>query len=216
MIYNIKYFRRKLKKIYDKITFSSKKYWEKRYHTGGNSGSGSYNSIASFKAEVINDFINTHSIDTLVDLGCGDGNQVKYLKINNYIGLDVSKTAIKLCTKMYEKDSSKNFYIFEQLKYDQIIKDFEPELTLSLDVIYHLIENAVFETYIQNLFYGSTKFVIIFSTNFDEYTETIHHRNREFTNYVNKNILGWKLLKIIENPFKGVDSAADFYIYEKI
>ena len=37
--------------------FSSKDYWEKRYAEGGNSGYGSYNNLAKFKAEVINNFI---------------------------------------------------------------------------------------------------------------------------------------------------------------
>ena len=34
---------------------SSKDYWEKRYSKGGNSGAGSYNNLALFKASIIND-----------------------------------------------------------------------------------------------------------------------------------------------------------------
>lgn len=41
------------------------------------------------------------------------------------------------------------------------------DLTLSLDVIYHLIEDNVFFTYMDRLFDSSTKFVIIYSLNTD-------------------------------------------------
>ena len=39
------------------LTFNSSLFWENRYKKGGNSGSGSYNKMAEFKAKVINDFI---------------------------------------------------------------------------------------------------------------------------------------------------------------
>jgi hypothetical protein len=48
-----------------KRKFSSTEYWEQRYQSGGNSGSGSYNHLADFKANFINDFItkyNVHSV----------------------------------------------------------------------------------------------------------------------------------------------------------
>ncbi len=37
--------------------FNSKKYWNDRYVKGGNSGTGSYNELAKFKAHIINSFI---------------------------------------------------------------------------------------------------------------------------------------------------------------
>ena len=44
--------------IVGKIKFTtSKNYWEERYKTGGNSGAGSYDRLAKFKAQIINDFI---------------------------------------------------------------------------------------------------------------------------------------------------------------
>ena len=44
----IKIIRRELRKLYDRLTFNSKSYWERRYRTGGNSGAGSYSLIAEF------------------------------------------------------------------------------------------------------------------------------------------------------------------------
>ena len=71
-----------------------KKYWEDRYKNGGNSGAGSYNELATFKADVINEFIQKKNIDSAIEVGCGDGNNQKIYLITNYLGLDVSKYII--------------------------------------------------------------------------------------------------------------------------
>lgn len=97
------------------------------------------------------------------------------------------------------------------------------ELSLSLDVIYHLIENEVFDHYMRNLFGAARCYVIIYSSNLDEErgNSLNHIRHRKFTNWINENISGWKIKNIIPNkyPYKGDykrGSLADFYIYEKI
>jgi hypothetical protein len=47
---------------------NSKQYWEKRYRSGGGSGSGSYNNLAVFKAEIINAFIKENDVKSVVEL----------------------------------------------------------------------------------------------------------------------------------------------------
>ena len=89
--------------------FNSKDYWEKRYANGGNSGSGSYNNLAKFKAEIINNFINKNKINTVIEWGSGDCNQLTLANYKNYIGYDVSQTAIKICQKKFFNDSTKVF-----------------------------------------------------------------------------------------------------------
>lgn len=42
--------------------FNSKKYWNDRYLTVGNSGAGSYNKLAQFKADIINNFVEKNQI----------------------------------------------------------------------------------------------------------------------------------------------------------
>ncbi len=59
----------------------SNKYWTQRYAEGGNSGAGSYGKFARFKAEVINKFVSEREIKSVIEFGCGDGNQ---LKLANY------------------------------------------------------------------------------------------------------------------------------------
>ena len=80
-----------------------------RYETGGNSGDGSYNRLAEFKAEIINEFINKNKISKVIDFGCGDGNQLKLLRVPSYIGYDVSPRALQVCRKEFPNDHTKKF-----------------------------------------------------------------------------------------------------------
>ena len=86
----------------------------------------------------------------------------KYFSFNSYIGYDVSQTSIDLCSNIFKSDSSKQF--INIIDY----KPIEVDLTLSLDVIYHLIEDDVFHDYMSKLFDSSKKFVIIYSSNDDK------------------------------------------------
>ena len=75
---------------------NSKDYWNTRYKTGGNSGAGSYNNLANFKAKIINNFIQKNNIQSIIDYGVGDGNQLKLINTENkiYTGIDVSSIII--------------------------------------------------------------------------------------------------------------------------
>lgn len=201
---------RSLKKYYNNFTFSSRNYWEVRYRNGGNSGSGSYNKIAEFKGKVINEFIYEKNIKSLIDFGCGDGNQATYFEVKKYIGIDVSPSAIAICTNKFKNDDSKLFIVYSQNAIDKI----SAELSISFDVLYHLIEDKVFKKYINDLFGLAEKYVVIFSTNIDRKNCT-HHQDRIFTEYIEQNFNDWVLTHIMENPFKGKDSMADFYFYER-
>jgi hypothetical protein len=57
--------------------FSSKQYWIDRYkYKTGTSGAGSYGIYAEYKAEIINEFMSKNGINNVLELGCGDGNQL--------------------------------------------------------------------------------------------------------------------------------------------
>jgi len=184
--------------------FDSKEYWNKRYDSRGNSGVGSYGIYAKYKSEIINAFIKEKYIDTICELGCGDGNQLSLLNISKYYGHDVSSLIIK---NNKEKFSDKDYFFstdiedFSNMKYD---------LTLSLDVIFHLIEDNVYLDYMNNLFNLSNKYVIIYSPNEDKYIG-VHVKYRKFTEDIPKS---FKLLKMIDNPHKGEQTMSDFYIFE--
>jgi hypothetical protein len=195
---------------------TSGKYWEDRYRYGGNSGAGSYNNFAEFKGEIINAFVDQNHIEKVIEFGCGDGNQLKYFNFKNYIGYDISKTAISLCQKMYKDDTSKQFRVLDSKI------EVKADLTLSLDVIYHLIEDEVYHDYMKWLFSASEKYVIIYSSNYDEHKNNkgvAHIKHRKFTNWIEENTPEFELINYIANKYPDNGDGerttfADFYIFQ--
>lgn len=194
----------------------SRDYWEERYRNGGTSGAGSYGKLANYKATIINDFVSRHNIKSILELGCGDGNQLRLAKYPSYIGYDVSPTAIALCKRLYAEDKTKVF-----LCYESNTKLSVAELTLSLDVIYHLIEDRVFYRYMEDLFQSASKYVIIYSSN-KKGNQSYHERMRDFTAWVTAYQSDFKLIQEIPNPYpynpadEEGTSQSDFFIYERI
>ena len=194
----------------------SESYWNSRYEVGGNSGDGSYNQLSEFKAEILNSFVAENGVTSVIEYGCGDGNQLNLARYPRYIGFDVSTIALSMCTKVFKNDSTKNFKLMGA--YDGETA----ELILSLDVIYHLVEDDVFEGYMNRLFDSSERFIIIYSSNTDENPEgtAAHVRHRHFSRWIADNKTNWKLLEHIPNrfPFNGdtkSGSLADFYFYSR-
>ena len=196
---------------------NSASYWQNRYKAGGHSGDGSYGKLAAFKAKIINEFVQENKIQTIIEYGCGDGNQLKFANYPSYIGFDVSDVIIKKCINVFKKDASKAFKLMTKYAGEKA------ELCLSLDVIFHLIEEDVFDTYMQRLMDSSEKFVIIYSSNTDknQLNQSPHFKNRHFSKWIDKNRPSWVLESHISNnfPFTGDEvngSVSDFYIYQKI
>lgn len=194
----------------------SKQYWQQRYQTGGNSGDGSFKQLAEFKAEILNQFIHDKQIKTVIEYGCGDGNQLKLAKYPHYIGFDISLAAIQQCQHLFADDQSKSFKLIDDYQGETA------ELVLSLDVIYHLIEDEVFLDYMQRLLASSEKFVIIYSSNTDKQQklQAAHVKHRQFSQFIEQQG-GWRLLQHIPNKYPETNntqtgSFADFYLYEKI
>ena len=191
-------------------------YWERRYTKGGDSGFGSYGKLAFFKAKTINEFLIENKIKSVIEFGCGDGNQIKLIDYPSYLGFDISETSIRSCQQQFRHDTSKSFKNLKEYQNER------SDLSLSLDVIYHLVEDSVFEDHLRMLFDSSFRYVIIYSSNTDNNAgfEGTHIRQRCFTNWIEKNISGWKLINHIPNqyPYKGkyrLGSMADFYIYQR-
>jgi SAM-dependent methyltransferase len=198
----------------------SAQYWERRYSRGGNSGAGSYDQLAEFKAEILNTFVRENAISSVIDFGCGDGHQLSLAAYPMYVGLDVSETAIRNCITTFTHDHSKSFFLYDPLAFCDNASLFSADLSISLDVIYHLIEDPVFGAYMRHLFRSATRYVIIYSSNYDA-EQTYHERDRLFTDWVDRHISGWSLVQQIPNKYKCQltdpvrTSKADFYIYMK-
>lgn len=183
----------------------------------GNSGAGSYGRLASFKARVLNEIVKEERIETVIEFGCGDGNQLTLINYPKYTGYDVSETSVELCKRKFAEDDSKQFRHMSEFGSD------EADLTLSLDVIYHLIEDDVFEKYISHLFSASRNFVVIYSSNCDDLSSDAPHvKHRKFTDWVKANAPGFAFVGCIKNeyPYDERDpddtSFSDFYFFKKI
>ena len=126
----------------------------------------------------------------------------------HYFGFDPSITALNRCVERCWKDGIKFFSVYNPKEYDV-----EPVgLALSLDVIYHLIEDDVFELYMKHLFSSSNRYVIIYSTDYDEFTPFLHIKHRKFTEWIENNLPDWELIGYIENKYPE-ETDADFYVY---
>lgn len=195
----------------------SEDYWKNRYLAGDNSGAGSYHKLAEFKSEILNSFIIDQKIETIIEYGCGDGNQLKSLNYPSYIGFDISLEAIALCENTFSHDDSKTFKLMSAYAGEK------SQLTLSLDVIYHLIEDEVFSTYMKRLFDSAESFVILYSSNTDQQAklQASHVKHRKFSTWIENNRPEWKLSQHVPNkyPLTSDDkegSFADFYIYKNL
>ena len=196
------------------VTLDSALFWDSHYARGGNSGTGSYGRLAQFKADVVNRLIVRHSVQSVVELGCGDGHQVSMIRYPQYLGLDTSPTAIEMCRDRFAGDATKEFRAYRS---GDAIRD-RAELALSLDVVYHLLEDSVYEQYMLDLFSVATRYVAIYSSDNEAFSEWPEVRHRRFTKWIANYEPGWKLVRHIPNRYPyvygDVDSSwADFYIF---
>ena len=197
--------------------FSSASYWEERYLKGGNSGAGSFGNLAQFKAEVINGIIAAQGIESGLEFGCGDGNNLALYLFKQYTGVDISEAALTICREKYRDDASKRFLHYAQSPSEKA------EMTLSLDVIYHLVEDTVYFEYLDRLFSCSNRFVLIYSTCVNYRSRSPHVRHRNFLRRVSERWPQWHVTDVIANRYPVIDiaveqpgfSPADFYLFSQ-
>ncbi len=193
---------------------SSKTYWERRYRLGGGSGEGSLGPLAEFKAEILNAFVREHSVTSVIEFGCGDGRQLRLAEYPLYLGQDVSMAAVKKCREAYRDDATKSFLWYDPADTPNIAAFLNADLTLSLDVVYHLVEDRVYERYLSDLFAASRRFVIVYSSNIDRAGNLPHVKHREFTVDVERLISGFRLARTIENRYPE-QSPCRFFVFER-
>jgi SAM-dependent methyltransferase len=189
-------------------------YWEQRYAQGGTSGAGSYHALAEAKAAFLNDFVRTREVGSIIELGCGDGNQLSLADYPSYIGLDVSRSAVGMSQRRFTGDLTKSFFLYDGTCFTDNARLFTADLAISLDVIYHLTEDAVFEAYLRHLFAAGRRLVVIYSTNTEISGTAPHVRHRRFTPWVEAACPQWRLAQLTPGP-NTERARADFFVYER-
>ena len=187
-----------------KNSYYSVRYWEDRYRNGGNSGSGSYNQAATIKANYINSVIAKYKIQTINDFGHGDGNQISLLKgFSHYTGYDVSSSVRDRVTKRFREDKRYTFL-------DSVETMSKADLTMSLDVLYHLVEYEVWELHLKWLF-TLGEYVLIYGMDREDRGDR-HVVSRRFTEYIERLYDNFTLLETADGSHEKVK----FYLYKKI
>ncbi len=197
-------------------------FWERNYARGGTSGAGSYGKFAEFKAEILNMFVREHTIHSVIEFGCGDGNQLSLAEYPGYVGLDVARSAIKLCKERFQADTSKSFFLYDPECFIDNRSIFRADLALSLEVIFHIVEDRIFALYMRHLFLAAEKYVIIYSSDSDmnDLIQEPDVRHRCFSKWVEAHMPDWRLVQKIPNRYPLSDqrepgSYSEFFIYER-
>jgi hypothetical protein len=192
--------------------------WEHIYRKGGTSGPGSYGRLAEFKAEVLNSFVAREGVESVIELGCGDGHQLSLANYPSYFGLDISPSAIRICEERFRLDPSKHFQLYDPKGTPPKLA--RADLAISLEVIFHIFDDDVFARYMRLLFDCSNRFVIVYSSNTDRPWHGLFVRHRHFTRWVDENIRGWQLIDQVRNRYpheevgdENAESWSDFFFY---
>ena len=96
--------------------------------------------MALFQVSIINNLVSKNNINTVIEWGSDDCNQLSLANYKNFIGFNASKTAIKIYKAKFKNDFTKTFIHIT----NNFINDKKADLSISLDVLYHLIEDNVF------------------------------------------------------------------------
>jgi len=188
------------------------KYWDVHYQTGGKSGAGSYGFLGEWKAEIINHFLQTHPVETVVDVGCGDGHMVSMIDYPRYLGFDVSLKSIEICRNLFQGDPKKEFHLYETGK-----TTLPPcDLVTCLDVLYHITDEKDYFAILDNIFSSSHKYIILYTTlegyKYQGEKPQAGMFHRDTLSHLKK-YTGWKN-EIIKQKYPG-RSGADFIILKK-
>ena len=195
------------------LKFNSGDYWKVRYRASGDSGLGSYGTYCQNKANVLNQILERFQIEDVIEFGCGDGNQLKYYQVKKYLGLDISDDAILRCREIFKADRSKSFMQYNPRAFFNSGDIFAATAAISIDVIFHLVEDQVFAKYMEDLFSCAERYVIISSSNHsNNHGGKPHVKHHMFTDYIDHKWKEWKL--VWKDEGQG-EFDKPFYVFEK-
>jgi cyclopropane fatty-acyl-phospholipid synthase-like methyltransferase len=192
----------------------SARYWEQRYAGGGTSGAGSYGAAARWKADRVNAWVAELGVTSGVDLGCGDGAQLGLADYPRYLGLDRSGTAVRACVARFRDDPTRSFLRYDPEDLHDPAGWLRADLALSLEVIFHLVEDEVYEDYMNRLFDSAERYVVICSNDADGGQRAPHERHRAFTAWIAANRPVWRLERRLDPPAEA-GLMSSLYLYRR-
>lgn len=193
---------------------NSGRYWERRYARGGTSGAGSFGREAYWKAQVVNGWVKGCDASSVLDLGCGDGNQLSLADYPRYLGLDRSPTAVSTCIDRFSGDPAKSFLCYNPAAFADPAGWFRADLTLSMEVLFHLVEDKVFHDYLALLFDSADRYVIVCSSDRLIPQAAPHERHRPFTSWVAEHRPQWGLVDQTDPP-EDVNLLSSMFLFSR-
>ena len=188
---------------------NSHDYWLRRYRLGGDSGVGSGGASAAYKADYLNTFVMQHGISSMIDLGCGDGRNAVLLSVPSYLGLDISPRAVALARARCSGQHKRFAVLGTEVPTPA-------DLAISMDVVYHLIEDDVLEGHLSLLSQIATRYILIYGTDHDA-VGAPHVRHRQISNRFLALNAGWSLAHREPNRLYGADWRTNphFCVFER-
>lgn len=189
-------------------------YWDERYKNGYGTGDQSQGILLEKQIAFTNQVIADNGLKSAFELGCGDGRMLAHLKLEEYVGVDISSAAIKLCKEKYAGDDTKKFYVSGEY---QVSRSFDLSLSLG-NVISSLPDEDAYVNYMEDLFSASNRYICIFSPD-RESAQFGHIKARNFSAYVEEHLKDWQLEEIKETGYQykpGDPLDAKFYVYKKV
>jgi SAM-dependent methyltransferase len=186
------------------------RYWERRYRAGRSSGRGSEGQIALAKAVYVNRVIERESVASIIDWGVGDGTVMSHVTGEvGYTGVDISPTIL---ARLRRKFGSRGEFLLADIA---ALRHLHADMALSMDVIFHLVNDLDYERYLSRLFDSANRFVLICSTDFDDEGRSARHvRHRHWTSKVRARFPQWILDEV--GPWAvGFDDRSAFYLYKR-
>jgi len=171
--------------------------------------------VADYKARFLNELVAANAIGSVIELGCGDGNQLSLSEYPAYIGLDVSPRAIANCRSLFAGDHTKSFFLYSPDHHVDHHQVFSADLAISLDVILHLVEDDVFDIYMRHLFAAARRYVVVYSSDEAMDDAALHVRHRPFSPWVEEHQPNWVLTAMEPNPYWDT-ALAQFHVYERL
>ena len=190
-------------------TYTPAGYWERRYRDGRTSGAGSEGDEGTYKARYVSEFMAANNVQSVVDWGCGDGQvlaKIKFPRGTLYTGVDVSQTIVAHMRKAFPQ------HRFITPNDDHNWED-AYRMSMSMDVLFHLPDDADYFEYLDHLFNSATRHVVIYSTNTPNGRTARHVFRRKFTDDIAERFLDWEL-KTAEPPLRA--GLASFFVYGKV
>lgn len=167
-------------------------YWEMRYASGRGPGEGSVGEAGQRKADQVNTELDKYDVGSVVDWGCGDGQITALLNLSErtYVGIDVSNTAI---VSAMQANPEQAFVRMAR----RVSVTVRADASLSLDVIYHLVDDEEYRDYLRSVFESARDLVIAYATNHVDPLTARHVRFREWLNDVPR---GWTVVTMPHDP----------------